>query len=275
MQLRTKIAASAAAASAVVLALALHYPTDDGEIRGPKHAVSTETTATMKPITADPGTVKAGKAARIDAFFASLETNAATAPMYLAIREEFPQRYAEIKDTVRKEMESPNPPADPQQRIIQLTRESLDSFKDLIRQSSDESLRKVAAAQFGLLSALAVKDPAACATYAAQGGDVAMSDSPQVTQAVMGLATEQIHAAGDAARSPHKRQAPTPAIFSQLVQSMRGEGIDDIQIAALGDGKLGTLPPEDQCAVARSMYHSSLGMQPADAGVLLAAIIRS
>lgn len=275
MQMRTKIAATAAGASAIVLALALHFTKDSGEIRGPRAPVSTQTAPEIKPITADPRTIEAGRNARIDAFFASLERDGATASVYQAIREEFPQRYAEIKDTVRKEMESANPPADPQQRIVQLTRESLDSFKDMIRQSSDDSLRKMAAAQFSLLAALSTKDPVACARYAAQGGDVSMPDSPAVTQAVTGLATAQIRAAGDAARSPRKREAPTPAIFAQLVQQMKSDGITDLQISALGEGKLGTLMPDDQCRVAMSMYHSALVMPQADAGVLLAAIIRT
>jgi len=274
MQLRTKIAASAAAASAVVLALTLNYLKDDGQITGPRTTVSAQAPV-IRPITGDDRALEAGKSARINAFFASLENDPATAPMYLAIREEFPERYAEIKDTVRREMASPNPPADPQQRIIQMTRESLDGFAALIRQSSDESLRKVAAAQFGLLTALSTRDPEACARYAAQGGEIVMPDSPQVTQAIASLAVTQIHAAGDAAKSPQKREAPAPAVYAQLVQSMKNDGVSDLQISLLADGKLGTLLPDEQCGVARSMYHSALGMPPKDAGTLLAAIIKN
>lgn len=274
MQLRTKIAAGAAAASAAVLALTLNHLKDDGEITGPRTTVSASPPV-IAPISGDEKATEAGKAARIAAFFSSLESNPATGPLYLAIRDEFPQRYAEIRDTVRREMESATPPADPQARILQLTRDSLDGFKPLIRQSSDESLRRTAAAQFGLLTTLSTRDPEACARYATQGGEVSMPDSPQVTQAVMGLATAQIHAAGDAARSPQKRDAPTPAVFAQLVQSMKADGISDLQISLLADGKLGTLLPDEQCSVARSMYRSALGMPPADAGTLLASLIRT
>ena len=276
MQTRTKIAASAAAVSAGALALVLYVTTaDDGAIRAPATAPTARVPEEIRPITADRRSVEEGQSARIGAFFATLERDGPTAPMYQAIREEFPQRYAEIRDTVRKEMESTSPPADPQQRIIELTREALDGFKPLVRQSSDESLRKVAAAQYALLSALAVKDPGACAQYASQGGDVSMPDNVPVMQAVSGLASVQIHAAGDAARSPQKRAAPTPAIFAELVQRMKADGITDEQVYALADSKLATLPAEEQCRVAISMYHSALGLAPKDAGVLLAAIIRS
>lgn len=275
MQLRTKIAASAAAASAVVLALTLHYTKDDGQIRGLPNASVSQPVVEMKPITGDQKTVEAGRNARLDAFFASLERDGSTAPMYQAIREEFPERYAEIKSTVRQEMESSQPPADPEARVVQLTRESLDGFKELVRQSSDESLRKVAAAQYSLLTTLALKDPAACGRYASEGGGMTMPDSPNVMRAVIGLATVQIHAAGDAARAPKKRDAPAPAVFTRLVQMMKADGISDEQVMALGSGKLATLQVEDQCRVAISTYHAALGMPPADAGVLLAAIIRN
>jgi len=64
-------------------------------------------------------------------------------------------------------------------------------------------------------------------------------------------------------------------VYAQLVQSMKNDGVSDLQISLLADGKLGTLLPDEQCGVARSMYHSALGMPPKDAGTLLAAIIKN
>lgn len=275
MQPRTKIAAGAAVASAVALALTIHFSTmDDGEIRGTPPAAAPSPPA-IRPITPDPKVVEAGTDARVSEIFSSLEGSGPTATMYLAMRQEFPDRYAEMKETLRKELASGQMKGTPEQRVSELTRESLDGFRDLVRHSSDESLRKVAAAQYALLSALSSEHADVCARYAAEGGYSDMPQDPQTTQAVIGLATVQIHAAGDAARSPKTRQAPTAPIFAQLVQRMRADGITPEQIYLLGDGKLPTLPPVQQCQVAMSMYRSALGLPPADAGILLAAIIKS
>jgi len=272
MQLRTRIAAGAALATVAVMAGVFILPSSDRRDVG---ARQTSPSSATKPIAADPTVVDAGRNARMDAFFASLERQPPTASLYLAMKTEFPQRYAEMKDTLRKEMEGSHSFQPSSERMIALTRESLDGVQDLIRQSSDESLRKVAAAQYALLSILSVRNPAVCARYAAEGGYADMPQDAAVLEAVTGLSTVQVHAAGDAARSPRKRKPPTPAVFMQLVQKMRTDGITDQQIYLLGDGKLGTLPPEEQCRVAMSMYRSTLTMPAVDAGTLLAAIIKT
>jgi hypothetical protein len=276
MQLRTKIGASAAAASAIVLAMALRFTLhDDGSVRGSYDAPAPVASPSVRPIAADPSTVAAGRDAQVDALFSSLERDGPAAPVYVAMRDEFPQRYSEMKRAMRAEMSSGTGGAAPARRIADLTRESLDGFKDLVRQSSDEGLRKVAAAQYSLLTVLSRRAPDACARYAAQGGDTDMPQDPETSTALMALATAQIHAAGDAARSPHRRQPPDKTVFAALVQRMRGDGITDQQIYLLGDGRLSGLPVDQQCGVAASMYRSALALPPEDAGTLLAAIIRN
>lgn len=272
MQLRTRIAAGAALATVAVMALVALSPSSDRSVVRPDR---TSASTASRPIAADPAVVDAGRNARMDAFFALLERQPPTASLYLAMKTEFPQRYAEMKETLRREMESSQAFQPSSERMAALTRESLDGVQDLIRQSSDESLRKVAAAQYALLSILSVRSPAVCARYAAEGGYADMPQDPVTVEAVTTLSTVQVHAAGDAARSPRRRLPPAPAVFMQLVQKMRADGISDQQIYLLGDGRLGTLPADEQCRVAISMYRSTLSMRPADAGTLLAAIIKT
>ncbi|MFZ3481896.1 hypothetical protein [Sphingomonas sp. 3-13AW] len=229
----------------------------------------------MKPIAADPETIKAGRKARLEAIFGALEQTGPASPMYLALREEFPERYEAIKEALLAELESDNPANDPEQSAMKLTRTSLAGIKDRVRQSSDESLRKVAAAQYALLTTLATSDPEACARYAAQGGDTTLPQTLEVSRALAGLAAVQIRAAGDATSAPQTRKSPAPELFAELVQRMKAGGITDVQISALAEDTLTSLPAADQCRVTISLYQSALGLSPVDAGVLLAAIIKN
>jgi len=206
----------------------------------------------------------------VDAAFAA---DPYAAPMLTAIREDFPEEYAKLRDTLSQSARRGAPPLALRAETFSLLRQAALAHLDELTQAPHDKLAAFNAAERRMIEKLEADNVVLCGQYIMRGFAPGDTLSPDIRAQVSDMGVAQWRASAAGRDWPANRTVPTVLSTRDslaLVAAMRKQGMSDrdLQIfatpallaraepwrqCALGKwliAAIGTLPPEQSDRVA-------------------------
>jgi hypothetical protein len=207
----------------------------------------------------------------VDASFAA-DPNAA--PILQAIREDYPEEHAKIREALSRSARQGNPPAVLQTQTYTLLRAAALAHIDELAQAPHDKLAAFNAAETRMLKKLEADDVVLCGRYFMRGFGPGDTIEPEVRALLsdLGVAQWRASAAGRDWPVERKRTAIlSPRDASALVAAMRKQGMSDADLRIFASPPLlARAEPWRQCALGKWLV-AAVGQLPPDQSDRVAA----